>query len=132
MLKVKIFAKFVLLSFVCVYSINSIAYQDLQTTIVVDKNVENSNAHTGKQDWSVKKGQTLHSILSEWGSRSGWDVVWDTEHNYTVSASGVFRDMDINTAVEHLLTSMGNMQPQLFVKMYNGNKVILVKSNAGV
>ena len=132
MLKVKIFAKFVLLSFVCVYSINSIAYQDLQTTIVVDKNVENSNTHTEKQDWSVKKGQTLHSILSEWGSRSGWDVVWDTEHNYTVSASGVFRDMDINTAVEHLLTSMGNMQPQLFVKMYNGNKVILVKSNAGV
>ncbi len=117
---------------VCACPAKSIAYQDLKNTVIGNKNVENSNAHTGKQDWSVKKGQTLHSILSEWGSRSGWDVVWDTEHNYTVSASGVFRNMDINTAVENLLTSMGNMQPQLFVKMYNGNKVILVKSNAGV
>ncbi|MEF6481890.1 TcpQ domain-containing protein [Escherichia coli] len=132
MLKVKIFTRFILLSVFFACPAKSIAYQDLQTTIVVDKNIESSNARTGKQDWPVKKGQTLHSILSEWGSRSGWDVVWDTEHNYTVSASGVFRDMDINTAVEHLLISMGNMQPQLFVKLYNGNKVILVKSNAGV
>lgn len=128
----KIFARLILFSIVFAYSLKSIAYQDLKTIVIADKNVENLNSHTGKQDWSVKKGQTLHSILSEWGSRSGWDVVWDTEHNYTVSASGVFRNMDINTAVEHLLVSMGNMQPQLFVKMYNGNKVILVKSNAGV
>ena len=131
-MKLKTLSKIILLSIICVCPTKSIAYQDLKNTVIGNKNVENSNAHTGKQDWSVKKGQTLHSILSEWGSRSGWDVVWDTEHNYTVSASGVFRNMDINTAVEHLLTSMGNMQPQLFVKMYNGNKVILVKSNAGV
>lgn len=128
----KIFARLILLSMVCACPVKSIAYQDLKTTIINNNNVETLNTHTEKQDWPVKKGQTLHSILSEWGSRSGWDVVWDTEHNYTVSASGVFRNMDINTAVEHLFTSMGNMQPQLFVKMYNGNKVILVKSNAGV
>lgn len=128
----KTFARLILLSTICACPAKSIAYQDLKITAIADKNAESLNAHTGKQDWIVKKGQTLHSILSEWGSRSGWDVVWDTEHNYTVSASGVFRNMDINTAVENLLTSMGNMQPQLFVKMYNGNKVILVKSNAGV
>lgn len=131
-MKLKILGKIILLSIIFACPTKLIAYQDLKVTDIADKAIEIPGAYTGKQDWSVKKGQTLHSILSEWGSRSGWDVVWDTEHNYTVSASGVFRNMDINTAVEHLLTSMGNMQPQLFVKMYNGNKVILVKSNAGV
>lgn len=85
-----------------------------------------------KRDWSVRKGQSLYGILSEWGNANGWEVVWDTEHNYIVNASGVFKNMDINSAVENLLKSMGNTYPQVFVRLYNGNKIILVKTQSGI
>lgn len=108
-------------------------YQDLITGISASsKSLNIKSAQAIKRDWRVQKGQNLHSILSEWASMDGWEVIWDSQYNYSVNASAIFMHMDIESAIKQLLNSMGAMQPQIFISMYSGNKVILVKSSAGV
>lgn len=108
-------------------------YEDLITGISTSsKNLNIKSAQAIKRDWRVQKGQNLHSILSEWASTDGWEVIWDSQYNYSVNASAIFMHMDIESAIKQLLNSMGAMQPQIFISMYSGNKVILVKSSAGV
>lgn len=85
-----------------------------------------------KNNWSVKKGQTLYGILSDWAVSNGWEVVWETKSNYVINASAEFKNMNIDDAIKNLLVSMGDVQPKIFVRIFDGNRVILVKSDSGI
>lgn len=85
-----------------------------------------------KKNWNVKKGQSLYGILSDWAVSNGWEVVWEAKSNYVVNASAEFKNMNIDDAIKNLLISMGDVQPQIFVRIFDGNRVILVKSGSGI
>lgn len=85
-----------------------------------------------KKNWNVKKGQSLYGILSDWAVSNGWEVVWEAKSNYVVNASAEFKNMNIDDAIKNLLVSMGDVQPQIFVRIFDGNRVILVKSGSGI
>ncbi|KDU22887.1 putative bfpG [Escherichia coli 3-267-03_S4_C2] len=40
--------------------------------------------------------------------------------------------MNIDDAIKNLLVSMGDVQPKIFVRIFDGNRVILVKSDSGI
>lgn len=86
----------------------------------------------GSKEWKVRKGQTLYGVLSDWGKGEGWDVVWDTEYNYIIRASGSVRGRNIDSAIKNLISSMGDISPKVFIKVYQANKVILVTSSSGI
>lgn len=81
------------------------------------------------REWPVLEGQTLYGVLSEWAKKEGWSVIWDNEYSYAIKASGVITGNSIDIAISNLLLSMGDITPKVYIKMYNGNKVILVTSN---
>lgn len=98
---------------------------------VVSKGSGSRSLFSGKE-WRVRKGQTLYGVLSDWGKEEGWDVVWDTEYNYIIRASGSVRGRNIDSAIKNLISSMGDISPKVFIKVYQANKVILVTSSSGI
>ena len=98
---------------------------------VVSKGSGSRSLFSGKE-WRVRKGQTLYGVLSDWGKEEGWDVVWDTEYNYIIRASGSVGGRNIDSAIKNLISSMGDISPKVFIKVYQANKVILVTSSSGI
>ncbi|CAD6176269.1 lipoprotein [Escherichia coli] len=115
-------------------SCNASAYQTLTSHDSLSGKQENVNhaKKDVKKNWSVKKGQNLYGILSEWAVSNGWEIVWETKNNYIVNASAEFKNMSIDNAIQTLLLSMGDVQPRVFVRIFDGNRVILVKSGSGI
>lgn len=115
-------------------SCNLQAYQTLTPHNSFNEKTTNSEQTKNglKNSWSVKKGQSLYGILSDWAISNGWEVVWEAKSNYVINASAEFKNMNIDDAIKNLLVSMGDVQPKIFVRIFDGNRVILVKSDSGI
>ncbi|WP_157914708.1 TcpQ domain-containing protein [Escherichia coli] len=120
--------------FILIMPCNTLAYQSLLPHEHLQKQSDNVNYTKVevKKNWSVKKGQSLYGILSDWAMSNGWEVVWESKNNYVVNASAEFKNMSIDDAIKNLLVSMGDVQSKIFVRIFDGNRVILVKSDSGI
>ncbi|MBR1777660.1 MAG: toxin co-regulated pilus biosynthesis Q family protein [Alphaproteobacteria bacterium] len=77
------------------------------------------------EDWLATEGSSVRSLLTEWGDKAGWRVVWSTDREYILEAGAMFRGrfMDVASA---LIRSFARARPAPWGTFYKGNRVLLV------
>ena len=87
--------------------------------------VENYDPADPVEDWLAAEGSSVRSLLTEWGDKSGWRVVWSTDREYILEAGAMFRGrfMDVASA---LIRSFARVRPAPWGTFYKGNRVLLV------
>ena len=77
------------------------------------------------EDWLAPEGSSLRDLLVEWGDRSGWRVIWQTDRGYTLQAGAMFRGrfMDVASAI---LRSFARAAPAPWGTFYKGNRVLVI------
>lgn len=77
------------------------------------------------EDWLATEGSSVRSLLTEWGDKAGWRVIWNTDREYVLEAGAMFRGrfMDVSSA---LIRSFARARPAPWGTFYKGNRVLLV------
>ena len=76
-------------------------------------------------DWQAPKGETLRTLLTDWGDKSGWTIVWQLERDYVLEAGVVFRGTFTDVAGA-ILRTFARAMPAPVGTFYNGNRVLLI------
>jgi hypothetical protein len=75
--------------------------------------------------WTVNAGQTVREVLEAWADLSGWQLVYEPEHDYRIAARAQF-DGTFESAVGELITTMHRGGSDLGAQMYAGNRVVRI------
>ena len=79
----------------------------------------------GAHDWEASKGETLRSLLMQWGEVSGWTVVWKLDKDYRLEAGVVFRGTFTEVA-SAIIRTFARAVPAPIGTFYKGNRVLVV------
>ncbi len=78
-------------------------------------------------DWEALSGESLRSLLMEWGQKSGWTVAWKMDRDYILEAGVVFRGTFIDVASAILrIFARANPAPQ--GNFFKGNRVLVIQT----
>lgn len=79
------------------------------------------------EDWLAEENKTLREVLSNWADRAGWRLIWQTDREYRLGAGAMFRGQfrDVTSA---LVRAFGRAVPPPYATFYNGNRVLVVKT----
>ena len=79
----------------------------------------------GVHDWEAPRGETLRSLLMQWGEVSGWTVVWKMDKDYKLEAGVVFRGTFTEVA-SAIIRTFARAVPAPIGTFYKGNRVLVV------
>ena len=79
----------------------------------------------GSHDWEAPRGETLRSLLMQWGEVSGWTVVWKLDKDYKLEAGVVFRGTFTEVA-SAIIRTFARAVPAPIGTFYKGNRVLVV------
>ncbi len=79
------------------------------------------------RDWVATEGESLRTLLEQWGNEAGWKVVWNSDREYVIEAGAVFRGqfMDVSSA---LIRAFARANPAPQGTFYKGNKVLVINT----
>jgi hypothetical protein len=80
--------------------------------------------------WTAAVGQSLRTVLVDWGLRAGWTIIWQSDREYPVDATATFSG-DFVKAAEQLFDGFSTVTPAPSAHVYKGNRVLLVESGEG-
>lgn len=79
------------------------------------------------RDWEATAGETLRSLLIQWGEESGWTVIWKLDRDYNLEAGVVFRGTFTEVSGA-LIRSFARATPAPIGTFYKGNRVLVVNT----
>ncbi|PHZ32584.1 hypothetical protein CS537_06175 [Yersinia mollaretii] len=82
-----------------------------------------------EKTWQITRGTDLRTQLDNWSTTAGWSLVWDSEYSYLIQANASFKG-DYISAVKQLFTALGDINPNLYPELYQGNYVLKVSNQA--
>jgi len=79
------------------------------------------------QEWDAQSGTTMQSLLMDWGSKSGWTVIWKLDRDYYLEAGVIFRGtfMEVSSA---LIRSFARATPAPIGTFHQGNQVLVIST----
>jgi len=79
------------------------------------------------QEWDANAGNTLKGLLTNWGDRAGWTVVWKLDRDYHLEAGVVFKGtfVDVSGA---LIRSFARATPAPIGTFHRGNRVLVIST----
>ena len=77
--------------------------------------------------WRIRPRVELREQLDDWAARAGWTLIWDSEYDYLPNLQARF-DGEFIVAVTALFEALHDVHPPLYPVLYQGNQVLLVKS----
>ncbi len=80
--------------------------------------------------WVAAVGQSLRTVLKDWGGRAGWTIVWQSDREYPIDAAATFSG-DFTNAASQLFNGFATAMPAPSAHFYKGNRVLLVESGEG-
>ncbi|MBP4052092.1 toxin co-regulated pilus biosynthesis Q family protein [Chromobacterium violaceum] len=80
-----------------------------------------------KPAWRIQPAVELREQLDAWAARAGWTLVWESEYAYLPKLQARF-DGDFIAAVTALFGALQDVNPPLYPVLYQGNQVLVVKS----
>lgn len=85
-----------------------------------------SPANAGIVDiWTANEGASLSDTLATWAQRAKWKVIWETDSDFRLAASGDFEG-SFEDAAQKLIQAFGRTRPRLRATFYRGNAVLRV------
>jgi hypothetical protein len=105
----------------------------LQPEVIVEKESQLTSLQAqvayGQQihDWEALPGDTLRTLLMDWGEKSGWTVVWKLDRDYHLEAGVVFRGNFTDVAAA-IIRSFARATPAPIGTFYKGNRVLVVNT----
>ncbi len=78
-------------------------------------------------DWSATSGETLRSLLMQWGEQAGWTVAWKLDRDYHLEAGVIFRGTFTEVAAA-LIRSFARATPAPIGTFYKGNRVLVINT----
>ena len=78
-------------------------------------------------DWEAARGETLRSLLMQWGEVSGWTVVWKLDRDYILEAGVVFRGT-FTEVVSAIIRTFARAIPAPIGTFYKGNRVLVINT----
>jgi len=80
--------------------------------------------------WTAAVGQSLRTVLKEWGTRAGWTIIWQSDREYPVDATATFSG-NFTQVAGQLFDGFATAVPAPAAHFYKGNHVLLVESGEG-
>ena len=80
-----------------------------------------------KHDWEANNGDSLRSLLIEWGQKSGWTVVWKLDRDYILEAGVVFRG-NFTKVASAIIRTFARAVPAPIGTFYKGNRVLVIST----
>jgi hypothetical protein len=95
-----------------------IAEQVVEETKITDETV---------LTWEANEGNNLRELLTKWSAMAGWKLLWNTNRNYVLNASVMFKGKfaDVSSA---LIRAFARARPAPIATFYKGNRVIVVET----
>ena len=87
--------------------------------------VEKVDYGDGVHDWEATRGETLRSLLMQWGEVSGWTVIWKLDKDYKLEAGVVFRGTFTEVA-SAIIRTFARAVPAPIGTFYKRNRVLVV------
>ena len=78
-------------------------------------------------DWEANPGETMRSLLRQWGEASGWTVIWKLDRDYHLEAGVVFRGKFTEVAAA-FIRSFARATPAPIGTFYKGNRVLVISA----
>lgn len=107
--------------------------KEVQTTISEEKTIRTMTLNDkiaygeGNHDWEAKPGDTMRTLLRQWGDASGWTVVWKFDRDYHLEAGVVFRGTFTEVAAA-FIRSFARATPAPIGTFYKGNRVLVISA----
>lgn len=102
-------------------------YDDTFASEKGENSADVQNAEDPVEDWLAEEGQNLKELVTEWGDRAGWRVVWKTNRNYPLTAGAMFRGRFAD-ACAALIRTFARARPAPVATFYKGNRVLVIET----
>jgi hypothetical protein len=79
----------------------------------------------GNASYSVRAGDDLRNVLSNWTRAAGWTLVWNSSYDFQIAGNASFQRNFVDAAGE-LLTAMQEARPSPVGDIYRANCVIVI------
>ncbi|SDV46546.1 toxin co-regulated pilus biosynthesis Q family protein [Chitinasiproducens palmae] len=76
--------------------------------------------------WVADSGSELRETLIAWAERAGWSVVWNSDYDFRLRAGARFTG-PFESALKSLLDSVRTAGGQVYLRLYAGNRVVVVR-----
>ena len=97
-------------------------------TTVKDASLAAKSAYGDRcHDWEAKIGDTLRGLLTRWGEKSGWTVIWKLDRDYHLEAGVIFRGTFTEVSGA-LIRSFARATPAPIGTFYKGNRVLVIST----